>query len=187
MFNRQSVLVATFVVIGAVVALRVTTAIANDPGEQAELMQPVVTWSGDHSAIGTAAFMTITGNAQWREFWLAHRGERIVRNHLEEPEVPQIDFDRMIAVVIIAELQDQCRGVHIEDVSRVDGSLRVRFAEPQYATASMAGEVVEPAPPTRPFAVAVVPRTESPIVFEAGRFSKRTNTYVQWERVASIE
>lgn len=187
MLNRRNVFGSALVLVGAALALVATSVAARDDKAMKQNLQPVVTWSGDHSAIGESKFDRITNDQDWRTFWAAHSGERVMRNHLDELEVPQIDFDRMMAVVIVAEEQAQCRSVHIEGVAHHNGTVRVRFAQPHYAIDMGMNEAEPELPKTRPFAVAVVPMSDRPIVFEMGQFDKSTNTYRSWQRVGRVE
>lgn len=186
MFNQRTVLGVMLVTTFATLAVIAASVTAHDQARQTANVQPVVIWSGDQSAIDEKMFKRITNERDWRAFWTSHHGDRLVRNHLNEPIVPKIDFERMMAIVIVAAKQRQCRRVQVENVSSSADALRVRFAEPQYATGTpMNGEPVE-RPLTRPFAIAVVPRSDQPIVFEVGTFDKRTNAYSKWDRVEGM-
>jgi len=191
MFNPRTVLDVMLATTFATLDIIAASVTAHDQAQQKANFPPVVIWSGDQSAIDEKKFKRITNYQDWLAFWTSHRGDRLVRNHLDEPYVPRIDFDRMMAIVIVADKQRQCRGVHVEDVTLMDDHLRVRFAEPHYATdtpmnADISTEPVEQ-PLTRPFAIAVVPKNDQPIVFKTGTFDKRTNSYAKRERVKRIE
>ena len=158
-----------------------TTDFAAHLGTPSTPVRPLVTWWGAHSrASGAAAnYLRIVDAEDWRKLWQTHAGED-VDDHVRAVTFPDIDFERCMVVAVFAGDSVNTAGVAIQSITDKGNRLVVRFDQIAHSSQGKSADSC------RPFALALLPASRLPLVFEEDVRDLKDETPV-WKERARLE
>jgi hypothetical protein len=131
---------------------------------EVRMNRPLLTMTGRTSEIDEPMYRLAASQAVFDDLWVRHLGERVPRAAQGWPMTPQIDFDRVSAILIFGGDRINCNGYRIMEISEEPDALTIRFERISYQTVAMEPEHRGDA--VRPWAMLVIPRTERTVFLE---------------------
>ncbi len=116
---------------------------------------------GPRSAVERTEYRVVTDAAAWKELWSRHQATRDAPAGAPKP-APTVDFSKELVVAVFQGRSSNSNGVGFEEVSEVDGELRVRFNDMSYQTVGPDGGGVR----CTPWGYCVLPRPRNRVVME---------------------
>ncbi len=150
------------------------------------LLDPFVTWSGPDSAIKDAAFVRIATAQAWEKLWEQHSGAPLKRGNVGQAFIPQINFDKCIAIGIFVGEKTNSNGVVLDSIREEDGRVLLRFDESTYQTASGPNDGPDSGVKCRPYGIFVIPKTSLPITVEENQQGLKDQP-PRWKERAKLE
>lgn len=140
-----------------IVAILTAAPVDSDDRMQATpIRKPLLVLTGAKSAVMKAAYHRLESADQLKMTWRAHIGPEY--DHGDLP-VPEVDFDHCSVVALFQGSSFNSRGLQIVEVQEKDDATVLRFDDVSYQTNGAANAVT-------PYAFAVLPKTDKPIVIE---------------------
>ena len=159
-----------------------TAAFVQDPTPKAnELLSPVVSFRGEHSAIDETRYVKITDEQAWAGLWCEHiaKTEKGDYGYFYNPKnVPIVDFKQCMVIAIFQGERWNTAGVTCEEV--LDGKqLTLRFDGLGYQTTVIDPDDAEAQEKSRPFGMFVLPKSDKVILLEEN-VQNRMNQPPKW-------
>lgn len=132
-------------------------------------IRPFVTWSGPDSAVQEPFFARAKNEEEWTKIWEKHQGTPARRNNIQQPFIPQIDFDQCTLVAIFQGAGYNSNGVIVSEIIEEPDRIVFRYDESTYQVAFGLNDKPQELPKVHAYGLFVLPKTSKPIVLQENR------------------
>ena len=149
-------------------------------------VKPYVSIWGAHSRIDQRSYFLITSRDDWTKLWLRHIGKDPARDfdnrYFYNPDdIPEVDFDACMVIVIFQGKQVNSAGVQAAAVNDDAGQITFRFGHRGYGTAS--SDPKSHGDDVTPYGFFVMRRSAKPVVLEENVQSYKNQPPI-WKEVS---
>jgi len=161
------------------------TGVQVDSGPETGLMrdQALMALTGNRSDIRKEAYHLLRNQKDFDEIWLAHKGSRVNRATQGWPMTPQLDFDRVQALLLFGGDRTNCNGYRIVEILEDTDSIRVRIDLITYQSDMSTSKPIPRF--LDPWALMVLPASKKTLIVEENVQNIKDH-YAKWKQVASF-